>query len=165
LVDLNREARIFGMKINQAKTKAMRIKNKNKNTFILDGKEIENGDKSPYLGSVITKEGGCMEDVRNKISKTNGAFNQLQKVWKLSEISLRTKLRIFNSNLKSILLYGCETWQVTQEICKKNRCLCRIVKVRRPLTITNYELRKQTSEIKITEQVTRRKWNWIGHTL
>jgi predicted ArsR family transcriptional regulator len=23
---------------------------------------------------------------------------------------------------------------------------------------------KQTNEIKITEQLTRRKWNWIGHT-
>jgi hypothetical protein len=31
--------------------------------------------------------------------------------------------------------------------------------------ITNDELWKQTNEIKITEQITRRKWNWIGHTL
>jgi hypothetical protein len=38
LVDLNREARKVRMKINQAKTKAMRINNKNKNNFILDGK-------------------------------------------------------------------------------------------------------------------------------
>jgi hypothetical protein len=49
-----------------------------------------------------------MEDVRNKISKANGAFNQLQKIWKSSDISLRTKLRIFNSNVKSVLLYQCE---------------------------------------------------------
>jgi hypothetical protein len=44
--------------------------------------------------------------VRNKISKANGAFNQLQKVRKSSDVSLRTKLRIFNSNVKSILLCG-----------------------------------------------------------
>jgi hypothetical protein len=31
--------------------------------------------------------------------------------------------------------------------------------------ITNDELWKQTNEIKITEQITRRKRNWIGHTL
>jgi hypothetical protein len=31
--------------------------------------------------------------------------------------------------------------------------------------ITNDELRKQTNEIKITEQITRRKWNWIGHAV
>jgi hypothetical protein len=65
LIDLNREARKVGMKINQAKTKAMHINNKNKNTFTLDGKEIENADKFPYLGSTVTKECGSMEDVRN----------------------------------------------------------------------------------------------------
>jgi hypothetical protein len=76
-----------------------------------------------------------MEDVRNKISKANGAFNRLQKLRKSNDISLRTKLRIFNSNVKSVLLYGCETQRVTQEICKKKlqsfvtRCLRRIVKV------------------------------------
>jgi hypothetical protein len=31
-----------------------------------------------------------------------------------------------------------------------------------PVIITN-ELWKQTSEIKITEERTGRKWNWIGH--
>jgi hypothetical protein len=104
LVDLNRETREVGMKINQAKTKAVRINNKNENTLTLDEKEIRY-DKFPYLGSIVTKEGGSMEVVRNKLSKANGAFNQLQKVWKSSDISLRTKLtvRICNSNVKSVL--------------------------------------------------------------
>jgi hypothetical protein len=34
-----------------------------------------------------------------------------------------------------------------------------------PVIITNDELWEQTNEVKITEQITRRKWNWIGHTL
>jgi hypothetical protein len=68
LVDLNREARKVGMKINPAKTKAMRINNKNTNTFTVDGKEIGN-DEFLYLGGIVTKEGGSAEDVRNKISK------------------------------------------------------------------------------------------------
>jgi hypothetical protein len=38
------------------------------------------------------------------------------------------------------------------------------VKVRWSVIITNYELWKQTNEIKITEQMTRCKWNWICHT-
>jgi hypothetical protein len=72
--------------------------------------------------------------------------------------------------VKSILLYGCKTWQVNQETCKKlksfvNHCLCRIVKVRWPVIITNDELWKQTNEIEITEQITRYNWNRIGHIL
>jgi hypothetical protein len=100
LVDLNRKARKVVIKISQAKTKAMRINNKN--TFTVYRKVIGNVDKFPYLGSVVTKEGGNTDDVRNKISQANGASNQLQKVWKSSVISLRTKLRIFNSNVKLI---------------------------------------------------------------
>jgi hypothetical protein len=46
-----------------------------------------------------------------------------------------------------------------------NQYLRRIVKARWPVIITNDELWKQTSEIKITEQITRHKLNWIGHTL
>jgi hypothetical protein len=37
--------------------------------------------------------------------------------------------------------------------------------VRWPIRITNEELWKQTNEIKITKQITRRKWNRVGHTL
>jgi len=39
-----------------------------------------------------------------------------------------TKITIFNACVKSVLLYGCETWLVTKEIQRKiqtfvNRCL------------------------------------------
>jgi hypothetical protein len=33
-----------------------------------------------------------------------------------------------------------------------------------PVIIANDELWKQKNEIKITEQITRHNWNWIGHT-
>jgi hypothetical protein len=47
-----------------------------------------------------------MEDVRNKTSKANGAFNQLQEVWKSSDISLRTNLRLFSFSKINDRLYG-----------------------------------------------------------
>jgi predicted ArsR family transcriptional regulator len=37
--------------------------------------------------------------------------------------------------------------------------------VRWPVIGTNNELWRQANEIKITEQITRRKWNWMGNTL
>jgi hypothetical protein len=40
-----------------------------------------------------------------------------------------------------------------------------MVNVRWTVIITLDELWKQTNEIKITEQITRRKWNWISCTL
>ena len=49
--------------------------------------------------------------------------------------SVRTKIRLFNTNVKSVLLYGCETWKVLRRISDSlqvfvNRCLRRIVNVK-----------------------------------
>ena len=55
-----------------------------------------------YLGSIISKTGGTDEDIIARISKA-------RQVWRSSSLSLKSKLRIFTSNVKSVLLYGAET--------------------------------------------------------
>jgi len=41
------------------------------------------------------------------------AFGTLNTVWRSTAYSNNTKIRIFNTNVKSVLLYGCETWKLT----------------------------------------------------
>ena len=48
-----------------------------------------------------------------RIGKARTAFTQLGKIWSATKISKMT--RLFISNVKAILLYGCETWKVTAE--------------------------------------------------
>ena len=43
----------------------------------------------------------------------------LKNIWASGGISMKTKLRIFNSNVKSVLLYRCETWRTTQMMQQK----------------------------------------------
>ena len=67
-------------------------------------------------------------------------------------------------------MYGAETWRVTKNISAKiqaftNRCLRNILGVRWPNTISNEDLLAKTQEEKMTTQIRRRKWKWIGHTL
>jgi len=105
-----------------------------------------------------------------RIWKANGAFVQLYPVWKNSRISTRTKLHIFCSNVKSVLLYGSETWNEMKTTSSKlqtfvNRCLRWILNMHWPEVISNEELRKRTGEIEMSTQIRRQKWNWIGHTL
>ena len=100
--------------------------------------------------------------------KANGAFVQLYPVWRNNQISTRTKLHIFRSNVKAVLLYGSETWKVTKITTSKlqvcvNRCLRRILNIHWPEVISNEELWRRAEEI--STQIKRRKWNWIGHTL
>jgi hypothetical protein len=72
--------------------------------------------------------------VRSRFRKASGAFMQLYPVCRNHNISKRTKLRIFNTNVKSVLLYACETWKVSQRIINRlqgfiNRCLRCIINI------------------------------------
>lgn len=68
--------------------------------------------------------------------------------WKNKNIMM-TRITIFNSNVKSVLLYGCETWKVTTQIRNKlqtlfDRYLRRRVGKRWPKIIRNIELWEAT---------------------
>jgi len=43
----------------------------------------------------------------------------LKPVWNNRNILLKTKLTIFNINVKSVLLYGYETWKHTKSLDSK----------------------------------------------
>ena len=95
------------------------------------GELISEVESFVILGSVVDKHGGTDRDVTARIGKARVAFIMLKNIWASGGISMRTELRIFNSNVKSILLYGCETWRTTQTVQQKiqtffNTCLRRI---------------------------------------
>ena len=71
--------------------------------------------------------------------------------------------------MKSILLYGCETWLVTNEIQRRiqtfvNRCLRFIQRIWWPNIISNKDLWKATGQEDINLEIRKRKFRWIGHT-
>ena len=49
-------------------------------------------------------------DIKNRLSKARNAFRMLQAVWKSSQYSTKTKLRLYQSCVLSTLLYGSECW-------------------------------------------------------
>lgn len=170
LLALSDVAKKVGLKINEAKTKEMVLNVHGGESFEINGRRIERVDSFVYLGSMVNPEGGAEDDAKTRIRKANGVFSQLYAVWRNNKISKQTKLRIFNSNVKSVLLYGCETWKVTAEISKRlqvfiNRCLRKIECVWWPSIISNEELWHNTGQMPIDIEIRKRKWRWIGHTL
>jgi len=86
-------------RVNVKKTKALRINTSKTDPFTRRDESIEDVDSFTYLGSVVVKDGGAVQDFSQRIRKANGASIQLYLVWKNSRISIRTKLRIFYSNV------------------------------------------------------------------
>jgi len=98
-------------------------------------KQLEEVSTFTYLGSVVNELGGRGADIKARMSKARNAFVSLGKVWKYRSITTKTKCRLFNSNVKSMLLYGCETWKLTKAPLNKlqtfvNTCLRKILRIR-----------------------------------
>nr|KAG5695932.1 hypothetical protein BaRGS_017513 [Batillaria attramentaria] len=79
-------------------------------------------------------------------------------IWRSTALSLRNKIRIFNSNVKSVLLYGSETWRTTKTGSHRlqtfiNRCLRNILNIRYPLVITNQDLWGRTRQVPIEQEI------------
>ena len=127
-------------------------------TYVIEGTPIESVESFTYLGSQITTDGGAREDVKLRIRKAQYAFSQLNNIWRSNQLSLATKLHVFNTCVKSVLLYGCETWLVATDVTSKlqvfvNKCLRRICKIFWPNKISNFDLhqkcRQELIEIEI----------------
>ena len=88
---LEEEARRVGLKINEEKTKTMRINARNQENIIINGQDIEDVDEFVYLGAKVCKEGGGVTDLKNRLSKARGAFNKLKKIWISNNISRKTE--------------------------------------------------------------------------
>jgi hypothetical protein len=61
----------------------------------------------------VYEDGGAAMDIDIKIQKARGAFSRLRRIWQSAFIHKDTKIKIFNACVKSVLLYGCQTWLVT----------------------------------------------------
>jgi len=137
---------------------------------MLHSKALEEVDTFAYLGSIMAPNGGAEADTKSRISKARYAFHQLKKIWASRNIGIHTKLRLFRSNVKSVLLYGAETWRTTKTTLQTvqafiNRCLRRILNIFWPETISNKELWTRTGEVTVEVAIRRRRWSWLGHTL
>ncbi|OOY74536.1 reverse transcriptase domain-containing protein, partial [Solemya velum gill symbiont] len=164
------EAEKTGLQINTEKTELLRINNKQQDSVRLQQEEIKEVDKFTYLGSVVSKDGGADDDIKSRTNKARHAFRTLQSIWRSSVLSLHNKIRIFNTNVKSVLLYGSETWRTTKtnrNILQTfvNRCLRNILNIRWPDVISNEDLWRRTNQTSVEEDIKKRKWGWIGHTM
>lgn len=170
LFHLAKNAEKVGMKINIKKTKLMRVAAANNLPIHLNGVVINEVVSFCYLGSTLTVDGGSDKDINDRINKARSAFQSLYKIWRSSNITRKTKLRIFNSSVTSVLLYGCTTWRLTQESLRKlqsftNRCLRQILQIFWPYWVTNEQLLELANLNSIENELKKRKWKWIGHTL
>ncbi|XP_061171309.1 uncharacterized protein LOC133180881 [Saccostrea echinata] len=104
----------IGLKINTKKTEVMSLNTKQPAKIQVDGNNLSNTTTFNYLGSIVTSDGDTDKDIKARLSKARGAFISPKNIWKTNDISRRTKIRIYNSCVLSVLLHGAECWRMTE---------------------------------------------------
>ncbi|VDP06280.1 unnamed protein product [Schistosoma margrebowiei] len=139
-----------GLNIHKGKSKVLRYNTECTNPITIDGENLEDVKTFTYLGSIIDEQSVSDADVKARIGKARAAYLQLRNIWNSNQLSTNTKVRIFNTNVKTVLLYVAETWRTTKATIQKmkvfnNSCLLKnFGSVGRTLLATTYCEREQT---------------------
>ena len=129
----------------------------------LSGQNLEDVDKFKYLGSYLTADSNIEKEIQTRIALASAAFQRMRPIWKSSNYRTETKLRLYQSNVRSVLLYAAETWRTTKQIESKlrgfeGRCLRRILGLRWEQRVTNKEITRRTGISGIVDDVKRRRF-------
>ena len=63
----------------------------------IDNEELPYTDRFTYLGSIISGDGRTELDIHSRFNKTRNSLNTMNKVWRSSNYSTRTKLKLYHS--------------------------------------------------------------------
>ena len=119
LIDaITEESRKFSLEINKRKTFSMNISKRNASPKCKIEIEIKQVDKFQYLGSLITSDAKSGQEIKRRIGIAKTAFKFMSNVLIPRNIKGQTKLRLIKCYIWSTMMYGCETWTIS-EIMKK----------------------------------------------
>ena len=109
------ESELLGLCLNISKTKIMAIgPDSVEELFIIDDIEVKSVSKFNFLGSLITKDGGCSQEIRHRLALTRSAMTNLFKIWADRGITRTTKVRLVQALVFPIALYASETWTLNK---------------------------------------------------
>ncbi|KAH1187851.1 hypothetical protein KIL84_020600 [Mauremys mutica] len=167
---VGRVARCVGLNIHASKSKIMKVKTASSTKTVLCDVELEEANDFKYLDSYISADGNIQKEISTRIGLAANAFYRLQNIWRSNILQMKTKVEIYRSNVRSVLLYAAETWRTNKKIESRlrgfeGRCLRRILNIHWPQPITNVEVSRLTGINNIVDEAKQRRWRWLGHVL
>ena len=130
-------------------------------------KDEEDWKKTKKVGSLI----GDKEDVDRRKRLSTVALNKLIHVWiRNNMIKRKSKLKLYQSLVKSVLMYNCGTWALTQSEEDRldtfhRKQLRKILNIHYPTKIKNTSLYKKCQETPLSVQILQSRWRLFGHIL
>ena len=122
-----------------------------------------------YVGSNISVDNSvenCVQkDISARMNKSRDSYCILRIIWKSNVYSLKTKVRLFNSNVIPVLLYGCQSCRVHNLNVFQAKWLRWIYNIFWPNKISNEIIYRRTNSLPKSCQNKKHIMRWLGHIL
>ena len=76
------------------------------------GKQLETVRGFIFLGSKITADGDCSQEVKRRLLLGIKAVTNLDSMVKSRDITLPTKFHLVKAMVFLVVMYGCESWTI-----------------------------------------------------
>ena len=159
-----------GLKINIGKTVCMRSEATTDGAFRLEDKVIKEADNFKYLGTIMQKSGSLELEFKERFLKAHQTMGMLKNIWRSKRLTVRTKILLYVSLVRSVFIYGHESWYDNETLSRKllvfeNKALRRILGIRWQDRISNQSVRDKTDVPWLDTLLMESRWKWLGHVL
>ena len=78
----------------------------------LDGETVETVSDFIFWGSKITADGDCSHEIKRRLLLGRKVMTNLDSIFKSTDITLPTKVRLVKAMVFPVVMYGCDGWTV-----------------------------------------------------
>ena len=72
-----------------------------------------------FLGSKITADGDCSHEIKRRLLLGRKVMTTLDSILKSRDITLPTKVYLVKAMVFPVVMYGCESWTVKKDECRR----------------------------------------------
>ena len=117
LMKVKVESEKVGLKLNIQKTKIMA--SSPITSWQIDGETMETVRGFIFLGSKITVDGDCNQEIKRRLLLGRKVMTNLDSILKSRDITLPTKVCVVKAMVFPVVMYGCESWTVKKAECRR----------------------------------------------
>ena len=85
----------------------------------IDGETLETVSDFIFLGSKITADGDCSQEIQRCLLLGRKVMTNLDSILKSRDISLPTKVCLVKAMVFPVVMYGCKSWIVKKAECQR----------------------------------------------
>ena len=110
LMKVKEESEKAGLKLNIQKTKIMA--SGPITSWQIDGETVETVTDFIFLGSKITADGDCSQEIKRHLPLGRKAMTNLDSILKSRDSTWPTKFHLVKAMVSPVVMYGCESWTI-----------------------------------------------------